>query len=196
MEEIIEFDTFIKNYVPPTPRYEAIYNDDGIVISICPKGISDHVKNKIDIDLEIVEQIHSGNLQLNNCFVDLNSGSIEITRQEYLKKIDDLFHRIPEKKFVGKQILPDVEITYSKKAGTLTFSMSENIKSKKIRWAGDTILNFYVTNYNDPHVILQKINLTIDELYKSDAVIQIDVEERFSIFTIRLLKNYVLNIKK
>lgn len=196
MEEIVDFDTFIKNYVPPSPQYEAIYDDDGIVISICPKGISEHIKNKVDIDLEIVEQVHNGNLNLHNCFVDLNSGIIEITRQEYLKKIDDIFHRIPEKKFFDKSVSADIEITYSTKLNNLKFSMSKNIKTKKIRWTGDTILNFYITAYNDPHIIFQKINLTIDDLYQSEVIIPIYIEERFSIFTRRLLKNYVLDIRK
>ena len=97
MEKVTDFDTFIANYIPLKPEYEAIYNEQGLVTSILPKGMADHTLNKIPIDDEIVEQIHAGNLHLHNCFVDMESGDLEIIRQEYLKKIDDIFHRIPRK---------------------------------------------------------------------------------------------------
>lgn len=195
MEEIIDFDTFIANYIPKSPEYEAIYNEEGIIISICPKGVSDQIVNKVPIDLEIVEQIHAGQLQLHNCFIDLDSGSIEITRQEYLKKIDDIFHRIPEKKFVDGSISNDIEIFYLKKTKQINFMMSKKLKEKKIRWSGDTVLCFYCTAYNDPHLMLEKIEITIDELYKSDKILQVELPEKFSIFTRRLLKNYVMEIR-
>lgn len=196
MEEVTDFDTFIANYVPQKPEYEAIYNDQGLVISISPKGVSDEIPNRIPIDAEIVEQIHSGSLHLHNCFVDMESGDLEITRQEYLKKIDDIFHRIPEKKFVGKSISHDILLEYRKKTSKIKFSMSKALKKKKIRWSGDTILNFYITKYNDPHRIIKKFEMTIDDLYKSDISFHLDIEDRFSVFTRRILKNYVIEYKQ
>jgi hypothetical protein len=195
MEEVIDFDKFISNYVPPKPEYEAIYNDEGIVISICPKGVSDHLSNRVSIDIDIVEQIHAGTLHLHNCFIDLDSGEIEITRQEYLKKIDDIFHRIPEKKFIDTESVADVKILYSKKTKKVKFFMTEKLKGKKIRWAGDTVLTFYFTEYNDPHKIIEKIEFTIDQLHKKNLTFNFDLDRRFSVFTRRLLKNYVLDIK-
>lgn len=196
MEEVTDFDTFIANYVPQKPEYEAIYNDQGLVISISPKGVSDGISNRIAIDAEIVEQIHSGKLHLHNCFVDMESGDLEITRQEYLKKIDDIFHRIPEKKFVEKSISHDILLEYRKKTSKIKFSMSKALKKKKIRWSGDTILNFYITKYNDPHRIIKKFEMTIDDLYKSDISFHLDIEDRFSVFTRRILKNYVIEYKQ
>jgi hypothetical protein len=195
MEEVIDFDKFISNYVPKKPEYEAIYNNEGVVISICPKGVSNHIENRVSIDIDIVEQIHSGTLQLHNCFIDIGSGELEITREEYLKKIDDIFHRVPEKKFVDKSVMADIEILYIKKTKEINFSMSGKFKKKKIRWAGDTILRFYFTEYNDPHIIFKKIEITIDELYKNDLKFKADLDRKFSVFTRRLLKNYILDIK-
>ena len=196
MEKVTDFDTFIANYIPQKPEYEAIYNEQGMVISISPKGMSNNISNKIPIDDEIVEQIHAGNLHLHNCFVDMESGDLEITRQEYLKKIDDIFHRIPEKKFVGKSISQDIMVVFRKKTSKIKFSMSKTLKSKKIRWAGDTMLSFYITDYNDPHRIIEKIEMTIDDLYKSDVSFELAIENRFSVFTRRILKNYVIEYKQ
>lgn len=196
MEEIVDFDTFIAKYVPRRPEYEAIYNEQGVVISISPKGVSEHITNKVSIDNEIVEQINSGQLQLHHCFIDMESGDLEITRQEYLKKIDDIFHRIPEKQFVEEFIPQDIEIIYNKKNKKINFSMAERLKSKKIRWAGDTILCFYVTMYNDPHLILEKFEMTIDELYKKDISFDLSIDHRFSVFTRRILKNYVIDLQQ
>ena len=196
MEKVTDFDTFIANYIPQKPEYEAIYNEQGMVISISPKGMSNNISNKIPIDDEIVEQIHAGNLHLHNCFVDMESGDLEITRQEYLKKIDDIFHRIPEKKFVGKSISQDIMVVFRKKTSKIKFSMSKTLKSKKIRWAGDTMLSFYITDYNDPHRIIEKIEMTIDDLYKSDVSFDLAIENRFSVFTRRILKNYVIEYKQ
>ena len=196
MEKVTDFDTFIANYIPQKPEYEAIYNEQGMVISISPKGMSNNISNKIPIDDEIVEQIHAGNLHLHNCFVDMESGDLEITRQEYLKKIDDIFHRIPEKKFVGKSISQDIMVVFRKKTSKIKFSMSKTLKSKRIRWAGDTMLSFYITDYNDPHRIIEKIEMTIDDLYKSDVSFDLAIENRFSVFTRRILKNYVIEYKQ
>jgi hypothetical protein len=196
MEEVIDFDKFISSYIPKAPEYEAIYNSDGVVISICPKGVSDHLPNKVPIDIEIVEQIHSGTLHLHNCFIDLESHEIEIIRQEYLKKIDDIFHRIPEKKYLEDTSTYDIEIIYKKQDKIITFCMSEKLKNKKIRWSGDTKLNFYITSYNDPHILIEKIDITIDELYQSNINVSLDIDQRFSIFTKRLLKNYVVDFQQ
>jgi hypothetical protein len=196
MEKVTDFDSFIANYIPQKPEYEAIYNEQGLVISISPKGMSDNISNKISIDDEIVEQIHAGNLHLHNCFVDMESGDLEIIRQEYLKKIDDIFHRIPEKKFVEKSISHDILVVFRKKSSKIKFSMSKTLKSKKIRWAGDTVLSFYVTDYNDPHRIIEKIEMTIDDLYKSDVSFDLAIGNRFSVFTRRILKNYVIEYKQ
>ena len=196
MEKVTDFDTFIANYIPLKPEYEAIYNEQGLVTSISPKGMSDHTLNKIPIDDEIVEQIHAGNLHLHNCFVDMESGDLEIIRQEYLKKIDDIFHRIPEKKFVEKSMAHDILVVFRKKSSKIKFSMSKTLKSKKIRWAGDTVLRFYITGYNDPHRIIEKIETTIDDLYKADISFDLNVENRFSVFTRRILKNYIIEYKQ
>ena len=57
-------------------------------------------------------------------------------------------------------------------------------------------MTFYITKYNDPHWILHTIDVTIEELVgKSKTFKQMDLPEKFSVFTRRLLKNYVLEIK-
>lgn len=195
MEEVMDFDQFIANYIPQKVEYEAIYNEDGIVIKVCPKGTSDAAEKKVPIDIEIVEQINEGKLQLHNCFVDIESGEIEIIKKQYLKKIDDLFHRIPDIEYSPKMI-PDIELVYDSAKNLILFSMMENLRTKKIRWSGDTVLVFYFTGYNDPHTVFKKVEFTIDELYKDDLSFQLNTEKKFSVFTRRIFKNYrIKNIK-
>lgn len=191
----MDFDQFIANYVPQKVEYEAIYNEDGVVIKVCPKGTAEATENKVPVDLEIVEQINEGKLQLQNCFVDLESGEIEIIKLQYLKKIDDLFHRIPDIEYSPEGIF-DIELTYNSNKNEVLFSMMENLRTKKIRWSGDTVLTFYFTRYNDPHAVFKKIEFTIDELYEDDLTFDLNTAENFSVFTRRIFKNYrIKNIK-
>jgi len=60
-------------------------------------------------------------------------------------------------------------------------------------WSGETILSFTVADYNDPHFPQQMFDVKLEDLNEKFVVIDdVDITGKFSIFTRRLFKNYVL----
>jgi hypothetical protein len=70
--------------------------------------------------------------------------------------------------------------------------MTPVLKTRKIRWDGHTEMEFLITSYNDPHGLHQVISFKLEELEKgSKEFIYTGTDNRFSIFTRRIFKNYV-----
>jgi hypothetical protein len=62
-------------------------------------------------------------------------------------------------------------------------------------WSADTPMAYYLTDYNDPNIVHKIINTTISDILSNSAVVEdIDLPKRFSVYTKRLFKNYVLEI--
>jgi hypothetical protein len=121
-----------------------------------------------------------------------------------VSKIDDVLHRIVDSQW-SEIDKPDVFITY--KDNTLTFQLTEElhgtyildeqfqpVKKRKVRWDGDTELNFFVTEYNDPNILHKSIVMTLSDIVEKDYVVELsDLPEKFSVYTRRIFKNYVIN---
>lgn len=204
--EQVDFDEWLKNFKPAKPKYFAIYdNDNGSVTSICPEsGLVDKT-NTIEIDDETAQLITEGKLSLGNCFVDFDSGEFQIAEIKVLTKIDDILHRIIEKKWASADLEEDFCITYNKEKKILRFELSSKYNGtkvsssqskRKIRWDGSTIMTFLITDYNDPNYVHQIIKIKIDDLindYKEFTIS--DTPERFSVYTKRLFPNYVMDVQ-
>lgn len=203
--EQIDFDEWLKNFTPAKPKYFAVYDSDsGAVISICPEsGLADKT-NTIEIDDETAQLITEGKLSLGNCFVDFDSGEFQIAEIKVLTKIDDILHRIIEKKWSSFDSEEDFFITYNKEKKTLKFELSSKYNGtrvsssqskRKIRWDGSTVMTFLITDYNDPNYIHQSIKIKIDDLINNHKEFTInDAPERFSVYTKRLFPNYVMDV--
>lgn len=193
MEEIIDFDEWIKNFAPTEPEYYAIYDiDTGAVTGIYPEHSSREIENRIKIERELAESIFEGKVMMTNCFIDLTSDTLEVIQTHTLRKIDDILHRIINKEF-SSITDPDIMITHTVEQGMIKFQISENIMNKKIKWSGDTEMRFLVCSYNDPHKILEIIKFRLDEM--TDAIIEyklITSDINFSLFTTRIFKKYLL----
>lgn len=192
MEEVIDFDEWLKNYTPPEIGYWAIFNpDNGEVIGIYPDSAAKDKTNKLQIDKELAEDIMNGVIRMNTCYVDLDSDKIEIIEKYGLRKIDDIMHRIPNARF-HKIENPDLLIEYESKTRKLTFSMSESIKNKKVYWIDETSVSFLITAYNNPYHVYQTVVCSLDDLKTSPMSFIINTDnQRFSIFTRRLFKKYL-----
>ena len=68
------------------------------------------------------------------------------------------------------------------------------ITKRKIFWDGETVMQFLVTDYNDPHIIHQTVELKISELTGKTKAFNIECPSKFSIYTRRLFKNYVIEV--
>jgi len=192
MEEIIDFDSWLQQYTAPQVEYWAIFEPTtGEVTGIYPDIAASDKQYKIKIDRDLAEDIHNGIVQLNSCFVDMDSETVEIVTRQSLVKIDDVLHRVIDKKYVPDQ-KNDIIIQYNELENKIIVVLHNSIKTRKIQWDGSTEMQFFITAYNDPHNLYQTIVFQLKDLEQgSKEFIYTAPHKRFSIFTRRILKNYV-----
>lgn len=191
MEEVIDFDEWYQKQVI-TVEYWAVYDPlSGQVKGVYPNRSADAYEHKIKIDNEVGEAIGAGRILLSNCFVDFEADTLEIIETKPLIKIDDVLHRIVDQQWSNiKDIDLLINVTYNK----IVFSLSDKIKSKKrIRYNNDTVLDFYFTSYNDPHELYSIVSFQIQDLIDNDKVIDLHLSNKFSVYTKRIFKNYVIS---
>jgi predicted HicB family RNase H-like nuclease len=172
MEEIEEIFKKIK--------YLAIFDPDSFqVIKVGPEYAFLEEKNKIAIDDNLAMEIIEGKIRLSNCYIDLDSNSLELIERQHVSKIDDILHRVIEKKWSNEKI-SEIFITYNKKNKSLKFELTsmfsgtKKIKSsnqRKVSWSGDTMMNFYITEYNDPHKLIKIVSFPLNELINKNYLI-------------------------
>ena len=187
-------------------EYCAVYDPDTFkVLKVGPSSAFKNDDNKIPVDEEIALDIVTGSILISKCFIDINSKSLELVEQQYAVKIDDIVHRIPEDQWNSVEN-PEVYLTYYKKDAKLTVQMTSEYagtkqvaseKTRKIHWSGDTLMNFYITDYNDPHNVYKTITITVNDLINNTVSVEnlLEIPQKFSIYTRRLFKGYVLDIK-
>jgi hypothetical protein len=202
MEEI-EYDFSFPIFEPAEIKYVAVFDkDSGAVISVGPEESFAHIDHKIQVDKEFVDGIVECKINIHNCFIDFYDLKLEIKEVKSLFKIDDVLHRIPESKFVAFKDA-DVYVTYDRNKSKLVFELTERfhgtrplleseVKKQKMIWSGDTSMDFYLTEYNDPHQLLKTVKLTLDDLIGKSFETDLQLPEKFSIFTRRLFKNYIM----
>jgi hypothetical protein len=177
MEEVIDFDQWITNYTPPVIEFVAVYDPyTGAVTSVGPSHAFESAEYKIVIDSTIAEEIINAEIQIHHCFVDINSKELE-----------------------------DVYITYKVKNKTLTIELAKElggtkkssgkINKRNIIWDGTTKMDFMITDYNDPNVLFEMFSVTINELVGQSKIIKDIDYDKFSVYTRRLFKNYVIEYK-
>ena len=89
MEELMDFDEWLKNYKPKDPEYVAIFDPlTGDVKSVGPIHAFENEKHKIPVDREIAESIIKGEISINSCVIDIHSNILEIAEVKNVFKID------------------------------------------------------------------------------------------------------------
>jgi len=205
MEEL-DFDEWVKNYKPVTPKYFARFQpEDGSIVGIYPETALGDQSNIIEIDDETAMLVYEGKLQLSSCFIDIDSGTFQIAEIKVLNKIDDVLHRIVDKQWSKFEEEEDVFVTMFSEEGKMTIELSEKYngtrssskKSKrKIHWDGSTVMTFLITDYNDPNVIFDVVKIKIDDLIGKSTTLRIkNVPKKFSVYTKRLFPKYILEVK-
>jgi hypothetical protein len=196
MEKIIPMEEWLKTLVVEEVEYYAVYNDDGSIQFIYPCSDPAQVPlPNIQIEKEIGIDINEGRSNIFNYRIDLKNKKIQkiddISKVFGLSKIDDVLHRVIDKKW-SNIVRPDVSIVYSKKESLLTFSINPLLKEAD--WSGEQEMIFLVTEYNDPNSLKEMIRFTVNELIKYPQKIQMDLPEKFSIYTRRLFDNYTIEL--
>lgn len=172
-------------------KYFAVFNEHGEITGIYPGYECESISNKIEIDNSIALSVFEGTTNLNSYVVDLDNETVEFVEIKSLNKIDDVIHRIINKRW-AKIDSPEVELIYYRKESTLKIKLNEKFKTKKIFWNGSTDMKFIVSDYNDPNIFYDTISFTINDLISDNATIKIVLPEIYSIYTRRLFKNYVI----
>jgi len=203
MEEVMDFDNWLAEQAVISPEYSAIFDPStGNIKAIYPKQFVENEKFKVDISNELADSIFNGKLSSNQCIVDLDTGSIEIVEIADLTKIDHVLHRVTEKKHSKTEEI-DIHITYDRKNSKMIFELSSRFngtyrdkssdKKKRVLWDKNTVIDFLLTEYNDPNILIDVMSFNISDMIgQSKTFNEIQLPNRFSIFyTNRLLKNYV-----
>jgi hypothetical protein len=205
MEEI-ETEFLLEFPEIPETKFAAVFDPEtGRVLSVGPDFAFEDKEHKIEIDSILAESIITGETIIHDCFVDFYDYKIEIKQAVSLYKIDDVLHRITNKEFVDF-VDADVYVTYNKRSKNLSIELTErfcgtrqvtdktNFRKQKMIWNGDTELTFYVTAYNDPHIIYETLTLTVSDLIEKKYKTKIVLPKKFSVFTRRLFKRYVMEV--
>ncbi len=208
MEEIT-LDNLLESVELPQYTFSAVYDPEtGMVIGVGPTPAFSDIKNKIEIDQETAEMIVEGKILMETCFIDLVSDQINFVETKTAFKIDDVLHRIPEKKWTDVDKI-DLYIEYNSKSKTLKFRLSEEyqgtkklikkyqpVKVRRIKWSGDTQMDFLITDYNDPNIIYSTISFSIDDIVGKDKIFKdVSLTKNQSIYTRRLFENCVVDYK-
>jgi len=193
MEEKLDlapFDEWIKTLEVPEETYFFEFDLDGNVIALHPGPAVDHIKNKIQVDLDVALGIYDLGETLRHYKVDVISGrviKVNLASITGLTKIDDVLHRVIDKKW-SKISKPDVAIEYNREEALLTVKINPLLKT--IEWQGDQDMVFLITAYNDPNVLQEMISFNVNELVKYPQRFTLELPEKFSIYTRRIFDKY------
>jgi hypothetical protein len=190
----------------PEITYAAVYNpDSGEVMRIGPATAFINEKHQVALDKDTALQIIEGKIRITSCMVNVYTKEFEIAEIKTAYRMDDVLHRIPDVQWADIEN-PEIYLTYD--AGTLTFELSKEFGGTKVSsdrpitvirrtlWEGDTTMNFFITDYNDPNVLHKTMSIKIIELMNTSKVYKdLNIPKRFSVYTRRLFKKYVMEIK-
>lgn len=203
MEEIVDIYEWFENYKPEPIVYLAQFDPTtGKVSAVGPSHAFPDSAATIEIEAEVAEMIIEGRINIDTCSVDVTGDELVLSETRAVYKIDDVLHRIVELEHAEFD-KPNIYITYENNA--LTIELTEefggtrkvkNPKKKKINWAGNTEMSFLISDYNDPNMLYNVFAVTLSSLSGDKVVIpNLELPKKFSIYTRRLFKNYVLEIK-
>lgn len=204
MEEV-EFRLDFNDIILKELKYVVKYDKEtGKAISFGPRYVDENFDDEIEVDHDVADDIKEGKISLHNCYVDFYDNKLEIKENKFLYKIDDVLHRIIEKKFYNLKN-PDIFVTYYRKKNKIRVELTDRFygtkkgndqtKQQRVGWNDEVVMDFYVTEYNDPHKVIESFSVKISDLVGNKFEKTIELPDRFSVFTRRLLKNYILEIK-
>ena len=206
MEEMIDFDEWLKQQESIPAGYCAVYDpESGIIKSIQPLRSAVHETFKVDISTELAESIFSGSVNPGLFFVDPETCKIEALENQSLVKINQTLIRIPLKKFSEPGDY-NVCITYNRSNKQIIFELSKkyggtywdnsNPPAKKVVfWDPSSTIDFLFCNYNDPNVMHKGISFNISDMIGQPKIFDnVDLPKRFSVYhTNKILKNYIVD---
>lgn len=199
-ESVVDFDKWIENYQPAETKYYAVYLDDGTVTGIYPEYFVLEKTNKILIDKETAQRIQNGTTQLYLCRVSVLEKKFLISCET---KIDDVFHRIPDKRWSSEKYF-DFYIDYYEKDAKIVLALSKKYLGTRNSESTNSIpfnsfeteIHLIFSKYNDPNIPYYDIRIKVGELINQEKEIDnIVLPKKFSVFTRRFFDTYIMDIK-
>jgi hypothetical protein len=190
METSIDFDSWIAAYSPTDIVYHVSYDPvSGSIFKVGNQTALVGDEYTTVIDTELAEKIIEGSLPIHRCFVNPDTQEVEIAEIKSITKINDILHRVIELEHSLAE-RQDLKITYDRSTKVLTIELLATT-----HWTNDLSMLFYLTDYNDPNVVYKDITVVLADIKNTPAVYtDIVLPERFSVYTKRLFRNYVLEI--
>lgn len=208
MEEIDIMQSIIENYTPPSVDYMVVFNPDtGEILKIGPRYAFTEEKHTIPIDIDTATKIIEGTIRMSSCTVSMPERKLKTTETKTIFGIDDVLHRIADIRWTTMDFV-DIYLTYNKSQKTLMVELAKHYGGTKVLekqnnsfvektpvWDSDTKMNFLITDYNDPNILYELISINLSELINKSKIIEnIELPEKFSIYTRRLFENYMVEI--
>lgn len=180
-------------------EFSAVYNPETLqIFKIAQTSFLQEHVNLIPVDFDLAIKIIEGKISITKCFADLEKFSVEIIEQRSLEKLEDILHRIPEIEY-SKYDLHDIVLIIRKDKiifelnSELGGSYKQSKIQKKVSWKENIQMNFILTDYNDPHIIYNNFNFSLFELLGKPKIFSnIEFPQKFSIYTDRIFKSYVI----
>jgi len=201
MEEVMDFDLWLESQKNLRPKYYLIYNDEGTITGVYPESAAVEISNKIELSEELQSQLNSGETKISSYKVDILTKQLVILETvEFfpsLIRASDMIYR-ENKNY-------DVYITYNRVDSTATVELSANLggtkqdqtKRRLLDIRPDLIMRLYFTDYNDPNILHDKIEVRVQDLLENRVCQTIDqLPERFGIFTKPLFDRYGVEINE
>jgi hypothetical protein len=199
-----DFEEWAATLISTKIEYYAIFDPgSGKVTGIYPDHAAKDIQHKILINDAIAESVFEGKTTLNSYVVDLTSANVEFIETETLIKIDDVLHKVIDSRQQLSQIDNDIFLIYDRTGSSITIELSKIYNGtrnsggvllpKNVHWSGETELLFFLTEYNDPNYLIYSIPVRLNELIKQKKIVDnIVLPEKFSVYTRRLFKNYIV----
>ena len=180
-------------------EFSAVYDPKNLqVTQISQTRFLQENSNLIPIDFDLAMKVIQGDIPMIRCFANLDTFTVEVVEEKSLNLIEDILHRIPEIQY-SKYDQYDVIVTIDKNqikfdlCSELGGMYDQSSIKKKVLWKDNIQLHFMLTDYNDPHIIYNIFEFSLFEMLgKSKIFSDVNLPKKFSIFTDRIFRSYVI----
>jgi len=201
MEEVMDFDLWLESQKNLKPKFYLIYNESGLVTGIYPESAASEISNKIELSEELRFQLDSGESRIDSYRVDIVTKQLVILESI---KFFPLLIRATDMSYSSDKNF-EVYITYNRQESLAVIELSSNLGGTKqdqterrmLDIHPELTMRLYFTDYNDPNILHDKIEIRVQDLLKDCVSKKIELlPERFGVFTKRLFDRYGFEINE
>jgi hypothetical protein len=201
MEEVMDFDLWLESQKNLKPKFYLIYNESGLVTGIYPESAASEISNKIELSEELRFQLDSGESRIDSYRVDIVTKQLVILESI---KFFPLLIRATDMSYSGDKNF-EVYITYNRQESLAVIELSSNLggtrhdqtERRMLDIHPELTMRLYFTDYNDPNILHDKIEIRVQDLLKDRVSKKIELlPERFGVFTKRLFDRYGFEINE